>query len=61
MKKCLLAAFSHGTFENIDLVYPKITPNKKFIQTSIETLLTTPVVEIVSRKTANGLDIETTF
>jgi hypothetical protein len=61
MKKCILAAFSFGTFENIDVVYPKISPTKKFIQQSIETLFSTPVVDIVSRKTAKGLDIETTF
>ena len=61
MKKCILAAFSFGTFENIDVVYPKISPTKKFIQQSIDTLFTTPVVDIVSRKTAKGLDIETTF
>ena len=61
IKKCLLTAFNYDKFENIDVVYPKITPNKKFIQKSVETLLNTPVVEMISNKNAKGLDIETTF
>ena len=60
IKKCLMAAFNYGKCENIDLVYPKIVPNKKFIQSSIDTLINTPIFEIVSRKNAKGL-IRNTF
>ena len=61
LKRCLLRAFDYGSMEDIDLVYPKFPMKKEQIQKSITTLLSTCVMEIMTLKTAEGLDIENSF
>ena len=61
LKKCILAAFGMDSFENIDLVYPKKKPTKKLVLSSIETMLTSSVNDMMENKNAAGLDIETSF
>lgn len=61
LKKCILTAFSMDNFENIDVVYPKYKPTKKFITASIETLLQESLQTLMENKTASGLDLETAF
>ena len=60
-KKCILTAFGMDNFENIDLVYPKKKPTKKLILSSIDTMLSSSVNDMMENKNATGLDIESSF
>ena len=45
MKKCVMSAFGFDRFEDIDLVYPKKSTTKEYIESRIEILINDPIEE----------------
>jgi DNA polymerase elongation subunit (family B) len=54
LQKMILAAFSFGKFEDIDIVYPKLSPTKTQLNKYIQILLNEPIESV---KTENQSDI----
>ncbi len=62
IEKTILTAFGESTFDDIDLVYPKIKPSKTEIMDSVKLLLTTPISKIKKNKKAiSSLTIDNVF
>ena len=66
LKRCILTAFSHDKFENVDIVYPKNVPSKSNVMSLIEILQNTPIKGAKESNLENGdnshlLDLEVLF
>jgi DNA polymerase elongation subunit (family B) len=55
IKKCVLTAFGYDKFEDIDTVYPKVTPSKDIVEEVIGKLLSTPINEIETNETTKQI------
>jgi DNA polymerase elongation subunit (family B) len=60
-KKMILAAFGFGRCDDIDIVYPKITPGKERVARITTDLLQTPISDIESNSAADLLTIDMMF
>jgi hypothetical protein len=60
-KKMVLAAFGYGRCDDIDLVYPKVSPGKERVSQIIDSIISTPISDIESTDASELLTLDTMF
>jgi DNA polymerase elongation subunit (family B) len=59
VRRCMVTAFGFGSFEGVDLVYPKRPPPLERVHRAVDTLLSMPLVRVDSMVHADGEEDKT--